>query len=234
LKIVTMHQPNYLPWIGLFSKISRADCFIIYDTAQFTTKGVIDRNKVRTNAEWCYLSIPIPKIYRLSKISEVALPENRDWQKAHWRTIYLNYLKTDYFKEHKYFFEEIYKTEFKYLWQLNEKILLYLLECFKIKVEVVRASKLGVNPDLRQTDMIVACLKNAGADVYLSGPSGRTYLEMDKFSQNNIDLKFFKFQHPVYPQRYPGFEPNMSAIDLLFNMGSQSEEIVKNSGSIQE
>ena len=47
-----------------------------------------------------------------------------------------------------------------------------------------------------------------------------------------MELKFFNFKSPVYKQKYPGFEPDMSAIDLLFNMGPEASEIIKTSGSI--
>jgi hypothetical protein len=82
--------------------------------------------------------------------------------------------------------------------------------------------------------MIIAVLKKIGADTYLSGESGRDYMEVEKFSQNNLTCKFLKFTHPVYKQRYPGFEPNLSAIDLLFNVGPQSGKVIKDSGSLED
>jgi hypothetical protein len=232
-KIVTMHQPNYLPWIGLFSKVAQSDCFILNDCVQYTADSVANRNRIRTNAGWCYLTIPISRSKYTSKILDVTLPENRSWMDIHWKTIYQNYVKTRFLMEHKEFFEKLYQKDFKYLWQVNENIVLYLLDHFNIRVEILRASQLGIDPNLHKTDLIIACLKSAGADIYLSGPSGRNYLEFDKFPQNKIDLKFFKFQHPVYRQRYPGFEPNLSAIDLLFNMGPKASEIIKMSGIIE-
>jgi len=232
-KIVTIHQPNYLPWIGLFSKIVLSDCLIIYDIAQYTSNSVINRNKIRTNNGFCYLTIPIEKKYYTLRIKDVPLPENRKWQEEHWKTIYQNYARAPYFKYHAEFFAQLYKTDFKYLWQINEKILLYLLESFDIKVEILKASELNIDSSLRKTDMLIACLKCAGTDVYLSGPSGKNYLEYEKFSQNQISLKFFKFNHPVYKQRYPGFESNLSAIDLLFNLGPEATIIIKNAGVIE-
>jgi hypothetical protein len=232
-KIVTMHQPNYLPWIGLFSKVKLATHFIVYNTAQYTNHGVVNRNKIRNTTGWCYLTIPIRRDFAYTKINEVTLPENQKWQHTHWQTIYLNYARTPFFKEHKDFFEDLYHQNFQYLWQLNEKIILYLLECFNIDVEVIRTSQLQITPDLHKTDAMIAYLKCLGTDVYISGPSGRDYLEMEKFSQNNISVKFFKFQHPIYRRRYSGFMENMSAIDLLFNLGPEAAEVVAKAGSLE-
>ena len=234
MKIVTIHQPNYLPWLGLFAKIQHSDCFIVLDDAEYIKNSVINRNKIRTNAGWGYLTIPIERKFYGSKIHTVTLPRNKKWRKNHWKTIRGNYAKADFFSLHKDFFERLYQKDFEYLWQINEEIISYLLRCFEINVEVIKSSELNVDPDLRKTDWLIALLKSVGADIYLSGPSGRNYLEFDKFPQNNVGLKFFTLQHSVYQQRYPGFEPNMAAIDLLFNVGSHSIEIIKKFGAVED
>ena len=234
MKIVTMHQPNYLPWLGLFSRIKHVDCFVIADVIKYTNRSVTNRNKVRTNKGWSYLTIPLNRKNSGLRICDVLLTRDKKWMEDHRKTITHNYTKADFFSLYRDFFKELYQKDFQYLWQINEEIILYLLKCFDINVEVIKGSELNIDPELEKTDLLIALLKSVGADIYLSGPSGRNYLEFDKFLQNNIGLKFFKFQHPVYKQRYPGFEPNMAAIDLLFNVGSQSAEIIKTSGAIED
>jgi hypothetical protein len=232
--LVTMHQPNYLPWIGLFSKVKQADCFVIMDTFQYPDTGVTHRNKIRTNVGTGYLTIPINKQFARARICEVELPEDRKWQEVHWQTIYRNYVKTDFFKNHKDFFERLYKKQMQYLCQINVEIIRYLLDSFKIDVEVLMASDLKISQELKHTDMIIEVLKRIGGKVYLSGPSGKGYLETDSFTKNGLDYTFVTFSHPTYKQRYPGFEPNLSAIDLLFNVGPESAGIIEKSGGIEE
>jgi hypothetical protein len=231
-KIVTMHQPNYLPWIGLFSKIHLADCFIISDSYQCA--DITRRNKIRTNAGSGYLTIPIGKKFYKSRICDVLLPDEITWQDLHWQQIYQNYAHTKYFGDYGDFFKTLYKKDYKYLWQINIEIILFLLRCFDINVEILKTTDLNLDPQLEGTDLILAELKSVGGQIYLSGPSGSNYLEFKKFPNNDVDLKFFRFEHPVYKQRYPGFIPNLSAIDLLFNMGTMSGEIIRKSGFIEE
>lgn len=233
-KIATIHQPNYLPWIGLFSKLAQSDCFIIYDEAQYSKNGFTNRSKIRTPTGFSYLTIPVSKSSSFTRIMDVTLPQDGDWKLRHWKSIYQNYIKTSFFKDHLPFFDDLYQSDFEYLWQINEKILRYLLKCFQIEVEIFKASDLKVSTNLHKTDYLIACLKETGADVYLSGPSGKDYLEYEKFASHDIGLKFSKFQHPIYKQRYPGFEPNLSAIDLLFNTGSQASQIIMESGNMEE
>jgi hypothetical protein len=81
--------------------------------------------------------------------------------------------------------------------------------------------------------MIIAVLDKQGANTYLCGPSGKNYMELEKVLDNGYNLKYSIFIHPVYKQGYPGFESNLSAIDLLFNIGPVSNQIVKSSGNIE-
>ena len=231
-RTVCIHQPNYLPWIGFFSKIRSADCFIIFDIVQYTSHGVINRNKIRTRTGSVYLTIPVPRAFHNELILNVPLPRDSRWKKDHWQTLQTNYAAAPFFGEYKDFFKLIYQEDFPYLWQFNEKILRYLLDCFAIKVEIHKASHLDIDPALHKTDLIIACLKNTAADAYLSGPSGSQYLEREKFQENHIRLQYFSFRHPVYRQRYPGFEPNLSAVDLLFNTGPGAGRILAASGEV--
>lgn len=233
MKTVTMHQPNYLPWLGFFSKIKHADCFVIYDIVEYPDASVINRNKIRIPDGWLYLTVPIGRKRHGARICDVKLPGDNKWKETHWNIIKHNYTKAEFFNLYQDFFEKLYREDFEYLARLNEEIILYLFKCFKINVEVIKASELNISPELRKTDLMIAVLKSVGAEIYLSGPTGRDYLELEKFVQNNIELKFFNFQHPVYQQRYPGFEPAMSAIDLLFNVGAPASDIIKASGSVE-
>jgi hypothetical protein len=203
------------------------------DTVQYIKRGVTHRNKIRIHDGSVYLTVPISKDFSMSRIKDVELPREKIWRKDHWRAIQHNYLKAYHFSDYMQFFNDIYHHDHQYLWELNMQIISYLLKCFDINVEIIKTSDLDLDPELKHTDLIIDILRKIDASTYLSGPSGKNYLEIEKFNQNNINLEFTSFQHPVYEQRYPGFEPNLSAIDLLFNMGSKSGELINKSGGIE-
>ncbi len=223
-KIVTIHQPNYHPWLGFFSKIKHSDIFVLLDNVKYSKNGFINRNKIRTRDGWCYLTIPIGKKFYNSKIMDVELPERTFWQEEHWQSIETNYKKAEYFLSYSDFFRNIYSKKFEYLWQINQEIILYLIKCFGIEVEIYNSSKINMCSNLSKTDLLINIIKEVRGDIYLSGPSGMDYLNTDRFEENNIELRFFRYENRVYRQRYPGFEPNMAAIDLLFNLGEKSRE----------
>jgi len=68
------------------------------------------------------------------------------------------------------------------------------------------------------------------ADTYLSGIGGKDYLEENNFKPNSIKLMYQNFVHPVYTQLNMNdkkdFIPNLSIIDLIFNHGPHSLNIL--------
>ena len=48
----------------------------------------------------------------------------------------------------------------------------------------------------------------------------------------DIDVKWHSYEHPTYPQRFHGFEPYMSIIDLLFNVGAKEAKKILQKGGI--
>lgn len=226
MKIITIHQPNYIPWLGFFAKIKKADYFVILDTVKYSKNSVINRNKIRTKYGSSYLTIPIGKKYHSSTIHDVKLPERNDWKEDHWKTIETNYKNSEFFSSYEYSLKKIYSKDYEYMWQINEELIIYLLNCFDIKTEIIKASELDINYNLHKTDLLISIVKLVNASTYLSGPSGKNYLEREKFIKEQIQLDFFRYDHPVYKQRFKGFIPNLSAIDILFNLGEKSKELI--------
>jgi len=95
-------------------------------------------------------------------------------------------------------------------------------------VRIVRSSDLGVTGS--KGELILALCRKLGATTYLSGVSGRDYLDCPQFEQKGIRVVFQEFHHPIYRQLHEPFLPCMSAIDLLFNYGPQSLDVIKGVG----
>ena len=66
------------------------------------------------------------------------------------------------------------------------------------------------------------------ANIYIFGEQGRNYADEERFNQNDIYPYFQSYNHPIYPQRNSVFEPLMAFLDLLFNHGDGSLEIIMN------
>ena len=218
--VVTIHQPNYLPYLGFFDKINKADIFVVYDDAQFTKEEYTHRNKIRIFHGWKWLTVPVEK--KRIQINEIKIKndikiKNIKWQESHFRDIKDNYKNSMYFSKYEHELEAIYENKYERLVDLNLALINFLLDAFKIKTKFIFSSELGSNS--KSTERLVEIVDALGGDTYLSGSSGRNYLNTNLFEKKDIQVQFQDYEHPVYDQQYEGFIPNMSAIDALFNIG---------------
>ena len=232
--ILAGHQPEYLPYIGLFHKILLCDTFIFVDHVQFNKKSWQNRNKIRCNKGEMLLTVPVlTKTKFDQKIAEVRINNDLDWGKKHWLSIYFNYKNASHFEEYKDFFENIYNQKRELLGDLNESIIRYIIKKLKINIKVVKSSDFDLTS--KKTDLLIEMCKALNADTYLSGSGGRGYVDNEKFKKNNLRSLFTDFTHPVYTQQFSPFIPNMSVVDLLFNCGSDaSKGIMEECGGIVE
>jgi len=206
---------------------------VLFDDLKYKRKEWQNRNKiVDLNKGWMWLTVPVNST-SLTKLNEVRIDTSINWQKKHWNAIMTNYNKTFFFKHYKNFFKKVYSRRWDILVNLNKTIIMYILKELKIQTKIVESSKLNLED--KKTNLIIKMCKQLRADCYLSGKSGHEYLDEQKFSENGVTLLYQDFFPSVYPQRITPFIPNMSVIDLMFNMGNkESRRLILESGSITQ
>ncbi len=225
---VTIHQPNYMPWIGLFNKISMADIYVILDSVQYEKDGFTNRNKIRqpdSPAGWMWLTVPVKKGSSNLLIKDVEIDNSQKWKETSLRAITRIYKNSPYLKDYTQLLEGVYKGDWNNLCDLNVFIIREVLKILDLKPQVIMASELKV--DSKKSDLNLDICKQVGATEYLSGISGKTYLEMDRFNEAGIKVTFQEYKHPEYKQIRDPFMPNMSIIDLLASCGPDSARIIK-------
>lgn len=228
--ILSVHQPQYLPWLGYFDKIAKSDAFVFLDCVQYKRREFQNRNKIRCPDGGLWLTVPVVyKGHSREKIGRILIDNGSDWQRKHWGSIKSGYSAAPFFKEHSDFFEEVYSRKWERLADLNIHIIKYILEYLKIDTPLYYESRIVTS--LEATDRILELCKKVGADTYLSGSGGKDYLEEEKFSRAGIKLEYQHFVHPEYRQQFvkqeEDFLPYMSIVDLLFNEGPESINILR-------
>lgn len=223
--ILTAHQPVYLPWLGLFHKIALSDMFCIFDDVQYLKKDWNNRNKVKTSAGPIWLTVPVlTEGHREKPIREIEINNTIDWRRKHWNSILLAYKKAPYFKDYADFFEDLYKRDWTYLIELNDHILLHMLDILGIRVVIRRASSEKFTG--QKSSLVLDMCKKLNSDIYIFGALGKNYVDIDEFNRQGIKVYFQDYAHSRYPQLHGDFVPYMSAIDLLFNCGPNSLDIL--------
>lgn len=224
--ILAAHQLHYLPWLRYFHKIAHCDTFVVLDNIQFNKNGWQNRNKIKTPNGPLTLTVPVFQKFQ-QVLSEVQIDNKSPWRKKHGGALQSNYRNAPYFKEHESFFREVYEKSWGGLNDLNEEIFFYLLKALGIRTRVIRSSELALKGEA--TERLVGICKELGAETYLTGShAAQVYLDPALFEQAGIKLLFQEFDCPQYPQLYPerGFTPELSIVDLLFNCGPKSLEIL--------
>ena len=227
MKKLAILQSNYIPWKGYFDLIASVDEFIIYDEMQYTKNDWRNRNKIKTNkgAEW--LTIPVRVESVSQKINETLIFD-KNWSKKHRAALQTNYAKATCFKETKDFIFNLYEEASK-VTNLSEINLIFIKGiCSFLNIKTKISLSTDYNLGEGKTERLINLCKQTNSDSYISGPSAKDYLDENLFIQNNIELQWMDYSgYTEYQQLHTDFEHSVSILDLIFNEGSKSRDLLK-------
>ena len=224
-RIVACHQPNFLPWLGFFAKMAKADIFILLDDVQFI-RGHHNQNwttRVRMlNANGPFwLSMPVCRTGRgLQKIKELKT-DNSDqrWLKKMTRTIDQTYKNTPYYKDVIPPIIELFKQHSGFVCCTNLQLIKCINQMLDLKTPLLMSSQMNINKF--GTERLIKLTQSAKGNCYLSGDGADDYQEIEKFKSLGITLRKLGFIHPEYQQHIKGeFTSGLTILDALCNIGA--------------
>ncbi len=223
--LLSAHQPVYLPWLGLFHKIALADLFCYFDIAQYQTKDFNNRNKIKTHSGDIWLSVPVESKNHFGKsVGDIRIVQD-GWQRKHFKSISLAYKKAPYFERYIGELEAILTSHSQEtLSKLNLAILRFATRHLDIATPIVMASDYAFKG--AKSDLVLDMCVQLKADTYIFGAQGRDYADVESFRARGVEPYFQDYRHPHYRLLQGGFKTYMSVIDLLFNEGPGSREIL--------
>lgn len=225
---VAIHQPNYIPWPGYFHKLAACDVFVYLDAVQYPRgRSFAARNRIKTPNGVTYLTIPVsvPKGQEgKASYLEVELADDK-WRRKHLATVEQSYGKAQNFDDVFRLYERGLGAG-ETLVDLNIALVDAFASYLGISTRRVRLSELL--PSFGQkTELIVDVCRAVGAHAYLSGSGGgREYTDEAVLAEHGIELRFDDYEYPRYEQLWGEFEPNLSVLDVLFNCGPESRDLV--------
>jgi len=227
-KIVVIHQPDFLSYIGFFHRLLYADLYIILDDVQFvkSNNSWTHRDKIKTKNTEQWLTLSVQKAQRNTHINKILLSNDIHWKVKNLNLIKENYKKSEFFEEIFPYIEKLYSNTDNKLCSFNIKSILLLLELFDIKIKMEYSSSLKTFN--AKSEKIVEILTKVNATHYLSGIGAKNYHNNQPFDDANIEVLWQNFEHPIYNQINGEFIPYLSSIDLFFNCGiKKSREILR-------
>jgi hypothetical protein len=221
--VAAIHQPNYIPWLGYFFKISRADKFVFLDVVPAPKSSFVNRNSIKTQHGPEWLTIPIHRTGHSGQpICDIETDNIRGWPRRHLATFRTNYSKAPYFKEIFALLENVYGTvagDRSSLADFNIMLIRAIANYIGLSPQWLRASELGVAG--HKTDLLLSICVSIGATTYLAGSGAKAYQQDDVFANAGITTMYSPFSQRSYPQRFGDFVENLSIVDVLMNCGCQ-------------
>jgi hypothetical protein len=227
-KRVAILQSNYIPWRGYFDIIGLVDEFILYDSAQYTKNDWRNRNRIRTTQGEQWLTIPIVTAGRFGQTIAEAEIESPAWAAKHWKTIAQAYARAPFFDRYAATFEPLFAAcaDERRLSLVNQRLIRAVADAIGLKTTITDSSAYEYSGD--RNGRLVALCQAARATDYLTGPSAREYLDVDLFARSGIRVEFMDYSgYRPYPQVHGGFVGDVSAIDLLFNVGDAARDYLQ-------
>jgi WbqC-like protein len=223
--VVAIHQPNFLPWLGWFDKLARADVFVLLDHVQFprTSRGTyVNRVKLLVGGKDAWATAPIVRASgSVQRIDEVRVDDAQPWREKLLRTVEHNYRRAGSYDEVSPLVREILAQPTDRLAELNERGVRGIADALGLDAsKFVRSSTLDASS--QATDLLIELTKAVGGTTYLAGNlAGSTYQEDEKFEHAGIELRFQRFEHPRYEQQVEEFVPGLSVVDALMHVGPE-------------
>ena len=213
---IAIHQPDYIPYLGYFYKISQADIFVFLDDVQFSNDNMHHWNKIKTPQGECRLKVPVHYEFG-NLINQVKSKDELKWNHKHLKTIEMNYTRAKYFSEYFPAFRELLLSNYANLAEMNITINHFICDEFGFKPKFVRSSDLNTHT-IREQRVIDIC-KILGGEKYISGNGARVYQVEEHFTSQGVELYYTDYQPLEYPQLWKTFLPNLSILDFIFNCG---------------
>jgi|SaaInlStandDraft_1057018.scaffolds.fasta_scaffold32453_3 hypothetical protein len=233
--IVSVNQPTFLPWIGLFALIDEVDVFVFYDDVQLVKQSWDVRNRIKTHQGPLWVSFPIRhnKNFKELKFNVTEVNNDLNWRKKHFKTFQNTYRKSKNYSEVIDWLDTVYFNEYLYVSDMNMFFIKQICSKIGIKTKFINSSSLKSNEGKKDIRLVSIC-KELNAEKYLSPLGSSDYIELSspggEFTRNNITLNYQNYTHPVYHQIYGDFVSHMSILDLLFNVGFQDALSIIRSG----
>jgi hypothetical protein len=228
-KTIAILQSNYIPWKGYFDIIAAVDEFLIFDEAQFTRRDWRNRNKIVLNGGLHWLTIPVVSKGKYnSPIDEMEVLE-KSWAEKHWRSIKHAYGKAPFFSLYGPLLEGCYAqaATLSLLTEINELFLRRISKVLELPAEF-RHTKVVPRHASTPTGRLVEICKGRKADVYISGPAARDYIQPAEFEAAEVMLIYADYSgYPSYRQGTPSFEHGVSIVDTLMQCGPETRKQLK-------
>lgn len=218
-RVVAIHQPNYLPWLGYFYKIAHSDVFVFLDDVQFSKNSYQNRVQVYSGQDLFWLTEPVRTKGAFKALTTEICFADESWKERHRKTLVQFYRRHPFFREVEQLLD-IFDAPSARLSEFNIGAIRKICAFLGLGKEMVVASELNLGDLNDATERLAHIIRAVKGEVYLSGSGGKKYHDEGEFGRYGIGVKYSDFNSPPYSQiGRETFQPGLSIIDALSNIG---------------
>jgi hypothetical protein len=228
MRVVAL-QPVYLPWLGYFDQMRRSDVFVFYDDGQFDRHGWRNRNRIKSPAGVpVWLTVPF-RHNGVQRIMDVEIDNRQAWARQHVNLVRNSYAKSAFLKRYLPELEDLLNRRWELIVDLDLALIDMICRWIGLRCRTVRNSQIAVRG--KRSELALQLCLHYGADRYLSGNAAQVYLDVPLLERHGIVVEWQNYRHPTYRQLHGEFVSHMSVLDLIFNCGESSLEILSSDGA---
>ena len=219
--VVAINQPCYLPWRGHFALMKTSDVFVFYDDVQFTSntsRSFFARVQLKTAAGRRWLTVPVRKSGKFGqRIDAVAIAEDGRWRARHAAAIREAFRGAPFAAAVEPALEALSGRAWERLAELTITTTGLVAGLLGIRRETLRSSALDIGG--AGSERVLAICRALGATRYVSALGGLDYLDHEAFDAAGVAVEYMDYDLSPYPQLHGAFEPYVTALDTLANLG---------------
>lgn len=211
-------QPYFMPYIGYWQLIDAADIFVVFDDVNYIKKGWINRNRILMNGTELLFTLPVTGVSQNKKIKEHYFYDGRAAKNKLWTTIHMAYGKSSQFADISRLIQNIITDEEDNISLYIRKSIEQICRYLNISTQIINSSEIDKDPLKKGEDKIIEICMKLEADTYVNPIGGMELYHKQRFSEQNMDLRFIKSEKFQYQQMSEDFIPGLSILDMLFNV----------------
>jgi hypothetical protein len=223
---VAIHQPTFLPWLGVINKMYRADLLVVLDHVQAPNEASwLNRNRILVDGAPRWLTVPRSTAHRgYQPVDALEIDYASGFPDRQLNALRQAYSHHPAFAEVFSAFEVVFTSRWTTFAAMNGAFMDTIRNYAGLDTPMVSSRVLARDEpelvELRRSELLVKLCRLVGADCYLSGDGSDSYLDPGLFEAGGLDLEFQRYAPPPYPQRgVPTFISHLSVADALFNVG---------------
>jgi hypothetical protein len=216
---LAVRPPEYFPRLAYCALFFRTDRFVVADTFPYSRQSFQNRARIRTPSHggkgWQWMTIPVRSGTRDGPVAE-AVPAPERWAGQHQRALATNYSTAPYFDHYAPELFDFLSRSWPTLGALTAATVRWTHRALRAPSDLVLASSLP-----GETDDLPRVLQSTGADSLVTLPESA---DSDRASVEAVGIAVEVLRYTERPRRqnFPGFEPGLSALDLLMNYGPEA------------